>query len=65
MMRFVCRWGSVVSAVVSEENAVGSSFSAADVFKLTYLEVKFLTYVRTARKKSSCKKFILWKNYDF
>ncbi|QCD90061.1 Metallo-beta-lactamase [Vigna unguiculata] len=32
------RWGSVVSAVVSEENAVGSSFSAADVFKLTYLE---------------------------
>ncbi|XP_027361460.1 uncharacterized protein LOC113869365 [Abrus precatorius] len=27
-----------VSAVVSEENAVGSSFSAIDVFKLTYLE---------------------------
>ncbi|KAG5051335.1 hypothetical protein JHK87_003533 [Glycine soja] len=32
------RWGCAVSAVVSEENAVGSSFSAADVFKLTYLE---------------------------
>ncbi|KAK7348869.1 hypothetical protein VNO80_23605 [Phaseolus coccineus] len=32
------RWGSVVSAVVSAENAVGSTFSAADVFKLTYLE---------------------------
>ncbi|BAT98993.1 hypothetical protein LR48_Vigan06g129700 [Vigna angularis] len=32
------RWGSVVSAVVSEENAVGSTFSPADVFKLTYLE---------------------------
>ncbi|RDX74891.1 hypothetical protein CR513_45301 [Mucuna pruriens] len=32
------RWGCAVSAVVSEENAVGSFFSAADVFKLTYLE---------------------------
>ncbi|KAJ1385272.1 Ribonuclease Z/Hydroxyacylglutathione hydrolase-like [Sesbania bispinosa] len=32
------RWGCTVSAVVSEENAVGSSFSATDVFKLTYLE---------------------------
>ncbi|KAK7407572.1 hypothetical protein VNO78_09525 [Psophocarpus tetragonolobus] len=32
------RWGCAVSAVVSEENAVDSSFSAADVFKLTYLE---------------------------
>ncbi|CAJ1932281.1 unnamed protein product [Sphenostylis stenocarpa] len=32
------RWGCVVSAVVAEENAVGSAFSAAEVFKLTYLE---------------------------
>lgn len=33
------RWGCAVSAVVSEENAVGSTSSAADdVFKLTYLE---------------------------
>ncbi|OIW04657.1 hypothetical protein TanjilG_07792 [Lupinus angustifolius] len=32
------RWGKTVSAIVSEENAVGSSFSATDVFKLTYLE---------------------------
>ncbi|KAI4357853.1 hypothetical protein L6164_001776 [Bauhinia variegata] len=30
--------GRIVSAVVSEENAIGSSFSAAEVFKLTYLE---------------------------
>ncbi|XP_052726061.1 uncharacterized protein LOC108335907 isoform X2 [Vigna angularis] len=36
------RWGSVVSAVVSEENAVGSTFSPADVFKLTYLELSDL-----------------------
>ncbi|KAJ1389455.1 hypothetical protein SESBI_38274 [Sesbania bispinosa] len=35
------RWGCTVSAVVSEENAVGPSFSATDVFKLTYLEVGF------------------------
>ncbi|XP_054824945.1 uncharacterized protein LOC129322651 [Prosopis cineraria] len=32
------RWDRIVSAVVSEENAIGSSFSATDVFKLTYLE---------------------------
>nr|KYP56207.1 hypothetical protein KK1_002444 [Cajanus cajan] len=32
------RRGYAVSAVVSEENTVDSSFSAADVFKLTYLE---------------------------
>ncbi|KAI4313961.1 hypothetical protein L6164_026904 [Bauhinia variegata] len=32
------RWGRIVSAVVSEEKAIGSSFSAAEVFKLTYLE---------------------------
>ena len=39
----VGRWGRILSAVVSEENAVGSSFSATDddVFKLTYLEVGF------------------------
>lgn len=36
---YTCRLGSVVSAVVSEENAIGSSFSGTDVFKLTYLEV--------------------------
>ncbi|KAJ7943199.1 Metallo-hydrolase/oxidoreductase superfamily protein [Quillaja saponaria] len=28
----------IVSAVISEDNAIGSSFSATDVFKLTYLE---------------------------
>ncbi|KAI4313859.1 hypothetical protein L6164_026806 [Bauhinia variegata] len=28
------RWGRIVSAVVSEEKAIGSSFSAAEVFKL-------------------------------
>lgn len=33
------RWDRVVSAVVSEESAVGSSSSGTDVFKLTYLEV--------------------------
>ncbi|XP_028768222.1 uncharacterized protein LOC114725817 isoform X2 [Neltuma alba] len=32
------RRNRVLSAVVSEENAVGSSFSDTDVFKLTYLE---------------------------
>lgn len=32
------RLGKVVSAVVSEENAVGSSSSGTDVYKLTYLE---------------------------
>ncbi|KAK9276233.1 hypothetical protein L1049_005764 [Liquidambar formosana] len=32
------RLGRVVSAVISEENAVGSSYSGTDVFKLTYLE---------------------------
>ncbi|GLT34493.1 hypothetical protein SLA2020_090030 [Shorea laevis] len=32
------RWNSVVSAVVSEETAVGSRFSGTDAFKLTYLE---------------------------
>ncbi|KAK4263758.1 hypothetical protein QN277_029133 [Acacia crassicarpa] len=32
------RWDRVLSAVVSEENAVGSSFSATDDFKLTHLE---------------------------
>lgn len=32
------RWNRVVSAVVSEETAVGSSVSGADAFKLTYLE---------------------------
>lgn len=29
----------MVSAVVSEETAVGSRFSGTDAFKLTYLEV--------------------------
>lgn len=64
MMRFICRWGSVVSAVVSEENAVGSTFSAADVFKLTYLEVTFFTCVCTTKEKRSYKSlkfFILWR----
>lgn len=55
MMRFICRWRSVVSAVVSEENAVGSTFSPADVFKLTYLEVTFFTCVSSAKKKSNRK----------
>ncbi|KAJ9708131.1 hypothetical protein PVL29_000272 [Vitis rotundifolia] len=32
------RLGRVVSAVVSDRDAVGSSFSGTDVFKLTYLE---------------------------
>ncbi|KAM3739250.1 hypothetical protein ACB098_08G010700 [Castanea mollissima] len=32
------RLNRTVSAVVSEENAVGSNFSGTDVFKLTYLE---------------------------
>ena len=32
----------MVSAVVSEESAVGSSSCGTDVFKLTYLEVGFL-----------------------
>ncbi|KAA8532736.1 hypothetical protein F0562_032769 [Nyssa sinensis] len=32
------RLGRVVSAVISEENTVGSSLSGTDVFKLTYLE---------------------------
>ncbi|KAK9106909.1 hypothetical protein Syun_022920 [Stephania yunnanensis] len=32
------RFNLAASAVISEENAVGSSFSEADVFKLTYLE---------------------------
>ncbi|XVF86049.1 hypothetical protein PTKIN_Ptkin17bG0169400 [Pterospermum kingtungense] len=32
------RWDRVVSAVVSEESAVGSSSFGTDVFKLTYLE---------------------------
>lgn len=36
-----CRVGKMVSAVVSEESAVGSSFSGTDAFKLTYLEVSF------------------------
>ena len=36
------RWDRVVSAVVSEESAVGSSSFGTDVFKLTYLEVGFL-----------------------
>lgn len=30
-----------LASVVSEENAIGSSFSGTDVFKLTYLEVGF------------------------
>ncbi|KAF7827846.1 uncharacterized protein G2W53_019010 [Senna tora] len=36
----ISRWGRIVSAVVSDESTVGSSFSATDpdVFKLTYLE---------------------------
>ena len=38
---FTCRPNRTVSAVVSEENAVGSNFSGTDVFKLTYLEVGF------------------------
>ena len=38
---FTCRLNRTVSAVVSEENAVGSNFSGTDVFKLTYLEVGF------------------------
>ncbi|KAK8657622.1 hypothetical protein V6N13_035852 [Hibiscus sabdariffa] len=33
-----CRWDKGVSAVVSEESAVGSSSSGTDAFKLTYLE---------------------------
>ncbi|OMP06818.1 hypothetical protein COLO4_07879 [Corchorus olitorius] len=33
-----CRWDRVVSAVVSEESAIGSNSSGTDVFKLTYLE---------------------------
>ncbi|XP_021299814.1 uncharacterized protein LOC110428328 [Herrania umbratica] len=33
-----CRWDRVVSAVVSEESAVGSSSSGTDEYKLTYLE---------------------------
>ncbi|XP_039042290.1 uncharacterized protein LOC120181173 [Hibiscus syriacus] len=33
-----CRWDKGVSAVVSEESAVGSSSSGTDVFNLTYLE---------------------------
>lgn len=43
----ILRWGCTVSAVVSEENAVGSNFSATDVFKLTFLEVgfSFLTFL--------------------
>ncbi|KAL1317885.1 hypothetical protein HN51_070092 [Arachis hypogaea] len=32
------RWSGTVSAVVSEGSAVGASFSATEVFKLTYLE---------------------------
>ncbi|XWS23275.1 hypothetical protein CRYUN_Cryun29cG0107400 [Craigia yunnanensis] len=32
------RWDRMVSAVISEENAVGSSSFGTDVFKLTYLE---------------------------
>lgn len=36
-----CRLSRAVSAVVSEENAVGSSSSGTGVFKLTYLEVGF------------------------
>ncbi|XVF86050.1 hypothetical protein PTKIN_Ptkin17bG0169400 [Pterospermum kingtungense] len=36
------RWDRVVSAVVSEESAVGSSSFGTDVFKLTYLEVTYL-----------------------
>lgn len=42
---FILRWGCPVSAVVSEENTVGSSFSANDVFKLTYLEVGVLWFL--------------------
>ncbi|KAE9595737.1 putative metallo-beta-lactamase [Lupinus albus] len=38
VLSMIGRWGKTVSAIVSEENAVGSSFSATDVFKLTYLE---------------------------
>jgi hypothetical protein len=42
-----CRLSRAVSAVVSEENAVGSSSSGTGVFKLTYLEVglAFLIWV--------------------
>ncbi|GKV33478.1 hypothetical protein SLEP1_g41992 [Rubroshorea leprosula] len=32
------RWNRVVSALVSEETAIGSRFSGTDAFKLTYLE---------------------------
>ncbi|KAJ4961366.1 hypothetical protein NE237_021276 [Protea cynaroides] len=32
------RWNRVVSAVITEKNAVDSSFSGTDLFKLTYLE---------------------------
>ena len=38
------RLGRVFSAVVSDGDAVGSSFSGTDVFKLTYLEVGFHFY---------------------
>lgn len=37
----IYRLGRVISAVVSEEKAVGSSSSGTDMFKLTYLEVGF------------------------
>ena len=57
MMKFICRWGCAVSAVVSEENAVGSSFSAADVFKLTYLEVTFTCVCNSEKKMSLREKF--------
>ncbi|GKV33477.1 hypothetical protein SLEP1_g41992 [Rubroshorea leprosula] len=33
------RWNRVVSALVSEETAIGSRFSGTDAFKLTYLEL--------------------------
>lgn len=38
------RLGGIVSAVISDRDAVGSSFSGTDVFKLTYLEVGFRSY---------------------
>lgn len=63
----MCRWGRVISAVVSEESAVGSSFSATDpdAFKLTYLEVGYRFFPQCIIHLITFEFYLTWKKFFF